>query len=177
MASVSPSTPPAAGNYRPGDYWTFAVRAGEIANPAVLLDHAPPTGVVYHRVALAEIDWTGRRNTNISGTIEDCRKRFRPLTNQKICCTFLIGDGVTSFGDFNSLEEAAAHLPAGGGELCLLPGLHRANLTLDGRRNVTIHGCEHRSLVLPRNGTPTSPLIQLVDCVGIHIHDLDLHYL
>src|SRR5439155_22828069 len=39
---------------------------------------------------------------------------------------------------------------------------------------VTIHGCEHRSLVLPRNETLTSPLIQLVDCVGVHIHDLDL---
>ena len=92
-------------------------------------------------------------NTAISGTIEDCRKRFRPLTNQKICCTFLIGDGVSSFGDFNSLEEAAAHLPLAGGELCLLPGLHRANLRLDGRRNVTIHGCARRSLVLPRTET------------------------
>jgi hypothetical protein len=107
--------PPAAGNYRPGDYWTFPVRAGEIANPAVLIDHAPPVGIVYHRVPLAEINWTGRHDTRISGSIEDCRRRFRPLTNQKICCTFLIGDGVSSFGDFNSLEEAAAHLPAGGG--------------------------------------------------------------
>ena len=165
---------PAAGKYRPGDYWTFAVRAGEIANPAVLIDDAPPIGIVYHRVPLAEIDWTGRRNTTISGTIEDCRKRFRPLTNQKICCTFLIGDGISSFGDFNSLEEAAAHLPANGGELCLLPGLHRANLALDGRRNITIHGCERRSLVLPRTETRTQPLIRLVDCVGIHVHDLDL---
>jgi hypothetical protein len=166
--------PPAAGDFRPGDYWTFPVRAGEIANPSVLIDAAPPTGVVYHRVPLAEINWTGRRNTTISGTIEDCRKRFRPLTNQKICCTFLIGDGISSFGDFNSLEEAAAHLPAGGGELCLLPGLHRANLTLDGRRNVTIHGCERRSVLLPRTETRIQPIVSLVDCTGIHIRDLDL---
>ena len=60
---------------------------------------------------------------------------------------------MSSFGDFNSLEEAAAHLPAGGGELCLLPGLHRANLRLEGRRNVKIHGCSGRSLVLPRTET------------------------
>ena len=115
-----------------GDYWTFKVRAGEIANLSVLVDTRPPEGIVYHRVPLAEINWTGRLNTDISGTIEDCRKRFRPLTNQKICCTFLVGDGVTSFGDFNSLE-AAAQLPAAGGELCLLPGMHRANLRLEGR--------------------------------------------
>jgi hypothetical protein len=141
---------PAAGNYRSGDYWTFTVRAGEIANPQVLIDDAPPTGIVYHRVPLAEINWTARQNTEISGTIQDCRKRFRPLSNQTICCTFLIGNGVSSYGDFNSLEAAAAHLPAAGGELCLLPGLHRANLRLQGRRNVKIHGCTWRSMVLPR---------------------------
>jgi len=165
---------PAAGNYRPGDYWTFTVRAGEIPNPAILIDHAPPLGIVYHRAPLAEINWTGRRDTRITGTIEDCRRRFRPLIDQKVCCTFLIGDGVTSFGDFNSLEEAAQHLPASGGELCLLPGLHRANLLLDGRRNVTIHGCSHRSLVLPRTETRTSPIIRIVDCVGVKIHNVDL---
>lgn len=165
---------PAAGNYRPGDYWTFSVRAGEIVNPQVLIDDAPPTGIVYHRVPLAEINWTGRRNTEIDGTIEDCRKRFRPLSNQKVCCTFLVGDGVSSFGDFNSLEEAAAHLPAAGGELCLLPGLHRANLRLEGRRNVKIHGCRWRSLVLPRSETRTQPILHFVDCVGIEVCELDL---
>lgn len=165
---------PAPGLYRPGDYWTFKVRAGEIANPQVLIDHAPPVGIVYHRVPLAEIHWTARQDTTISGTIEDCRKRFRPLTNQKTCCTFLIGDGVSSFGDFNSLEEAAAHLPAAGGELCLLPGLHRANLRLQGQRHVKIHGCPWRSLVLPRTETRTQPILHFIDCVGIEVCDLDL---
>jgi hypothetical protein len=165
---------PAAGNYRAGDYWTFAVRAGEIANPAVLVDDAPPVGIVYHRVALAEIDWTGRRNTDISGAIEDCRKRFRPLTNQKICCTFLVGDGVSSFGDFNELEEAARHLPLAGGELCLLPGLHRANLALTGRRNVVIHGCARRSIVLPRTDTRALSILSFTDCDGIEVRELDL---
>ncbi len=165
---------PAAGNYRAGDYWTFTVRAGEITNAQVLIDNAPPTGIVYHRVPLAEINWTARRNTQVSGTIEDCRRRFRPLSNQKICCTYLIGDGVSSFGDFNSLEEAAAHLPAAGGELCLLPGLHRTNLTLEGRRNVTIHGCERRSFVLPRTQTRAQPLLRFIDCDGIRVHGLDL---
>ncbi|HMO47505.1 MAG TPA: hypothetical protein PKB14_15920 [Rubrivivax sp.] len=166
--------PPANGNYRPGDYWTFPLRAGEIANPPVLVDTAPPVGIVYHRVPLAELNWSGRLDTRISGTIEDCRKRFRPLTNQKLCCTFLVGDGVSSFGDFNSLEQAAAHLPAAGGELCLLPGLHRANLRLEGRRSVTIHGCPRRSLLLPRTETRTLPILHFVDCAGIRVHDLDL---
>jgi len=32
---------PAAGNYRPGDYWTFTVRSGEIFNPETLIDDRP----------------------------------------------------------------------------------------------------------------------------------------
>jgi len=164
---------PAAGNYRPGDYWTFTVRAGGIANPQLLVDNAPPVGIVYHRVPLAEINWTDRRNTSLSGSIEDCRVPFGALT-RKTCCTFLIGDGVRTFGDFNSLEAAAAHLPAAGGELCLLPGLHRANLRLDGRRNITIHGCSRRTLVLPRSETRLQPILHLVDCSGIRVHSMDL---
>lgn len=165
---------PAAGNFRHGDYWTFKVRAGEIANPQVLIDDQPPTGIVMHRVPLAEINWTAQLDTSLSGTIEDCRKRFRPLTNQKICCTYLIGNGTTSFGDFNTLEEAAAHLPAAGGELCLLPGVHYANLRLEGRARIKIHGCTWRSTVLPRIATRTEPIFALIDCDGIEVCDLDL---
>ncbi|WP_338761579.1 hypothetical protein [Massilia sp. METH4] len=165
---------PAAGNYRPGDYWTFTVRAGDIANEQVLVDDAPPIGIVYHRVPLAEINWTGRQDTTVSGSIEDCRVPFGPLTARRGCCTFVIGDGVTSFGHFNSLEVAAAHLPAAGGELCLLPGLHRANLRLEGRRNITIHGCARRTLVLPRTQTRFDPIFHFVDCIGIRVHTLDL---
>jgi hypothetical protein len=165
---------PAAGNYRPGDYWTFKLRAGEIANPQVLIDAQPPTGIVMHRAPLAEINWTGRLDTALSGVIEDCRRRFRPLTNQKICCTYLVGNGTTSLGDFNSLEEAAAHLPAAGGELCLLPGVHRANLRLVGKARIRIHGCTWRSTVLPRTETRAQPILAFVDCTGIEVCDLDL---
>lgn len=166
---------PAAGNYRAGDYWTFAVRAGGIDNPQVLVDHAPPAGIVYHRVALAEIGWTARGNTDISGTIEDCRQTFPPLgSRRRGCCTWFVGDGHNSFGDIDSLEEAAARLPAAGGELCLLPGVHRANLRLEGRQNVRIHGCPWRTLLIPRTDTRALPLLHFVDCRGIDIGSLDL---
>lgn len=167
--------PPAAASYRPGDYWTFTVRAGGIDNPLVLVDAAPPAGIVYHRVALAEILWSVGANGEIAGTIEDCRHVFPPLTSaRRGCCTFLIGDGHTSFGDFDSLEEAAAHLPAAGGELCLLPGLHRANLRLEGRRKVRIHGCAWRTMIIPREETRAQPLLHVVDCGDIDIGELDL---
>lgn len=169
--------PPAGSVYRPGDYWVFPVRAGEISNPQTLVNAQPPLGPRLRRVPLAEIYWTAARDTTVSGTIEDCRKRFRPLVNQKVCCSFLVGDGVSSFGDFNSLEEAASHLPASGGELCLLPGTHYANLKLEDMQNVAVRGCTHRSLLFPRPANPNAPVLHIKDCVGIEIRDLDLAHL
>ena len=166
--------PSAATSYRPEDYWTFDLRAGEIANPETLHANAPPQGPLLRRVPLAEINWTGRANTEIDGTIEDCRRRFRPLTNQKVCCTYLVGNGETSFGDFNSLEEAVAHLPAEGGQICLLPGIHMANLTLTGRSRIKIHGCRERTLVLPRQAISADPVIRIEGGSEIEIADLDL---
>lgn len=160
--------------YRPGDYWVFPLRAGEIANDEVLVDHQPPQGPVLRRVPLAEIDWSAERDTDAGGSIEDCRRRFRPLTNQKVCCTLLVGDGMTSFGDFNSLEEAARHLPAAGGELCVLPGTHFANLDLVSRRDIRIHGCPGRTLVLPRQERAAEPILRIRDCRRIEIAGLDL---
>ena len=173
---------PAAASYRAGDYWTFPIRAGEISNPDKPLDKQSPQGVVLRRVALAEITWNAAKNTTThapsdpprAGTIEDCRRRFAPLTNLGSCCRLRVGDGVTTFGDFDSLEEAAEHLPAHGGELCLLGGLHHANLTMQGKANIRIHGCPRQTTVIPRQSGSAKPIVHLIDCVGITICDLDL---
>ncbi len=160
-----------AGSYRPGDYWTFAVRAGDIGNPEILVDDRAPDGPVYRRVPLAELHWTAE---GVADPIDDCRRRFNPLTRQKVCCTLLVGDGLSSFGDFNSLEEAASHLPALGGKLCLLPGLHFANLALSGRSNIRIEGCAHRTWMLPRQATPAEPILSFSNCNDIHVSGLDM---
>ena len=161
-------------DYVAGDFWTFDLRAGEISNPETLFDNAPPVGPTRRRVPLAEILWTGRRNTDISGEIEDCRRRFRPLTNQKLCCTYLVGNGLTTFGDFNSLEEAASHLPPQGGKLCLLPGIHFANLDLTDRHDITIEGCRRRTMVLPRLKKFADPIIRISGGREIEITNLDM---
>ena len=161
-------------SYRPGDYWVFAVRAGEIANPEILLDDQMPHGPVFRRVPLAEINWNALRDSDEGAVIEDCRRRFNPLVRQKVCCTLLVGDGVRSFGDFNSLEEAAAHLPALGGRLCLLPGLHFANLALAGRSNIRVEGCAHQTWLLARPETPAEPILAFSDCNDIHVSGLDM---
>ncbi|MGD9614581.1 MAG: DUF6519 domain-containing protein [Alphaproteobacteria bacterium] len=166
--------PPAGAAYRPGAWWNFEVRAGEIANPEVLVDDAPPKGPSVRRVPLAEIAWTDDQDTALGGGIEDCRRRFRPLTNQKVCCTYLVGNGTTCFGDFNSLEEAAAHLPSAGGKLCLLPGTHFANLSLVERSGVQIEGCRHRTFVLARPESFDQPIVSVRGGQDISVSDLDL---
>jgi hypothetical protein len=165
-----------AGNYQPRDYWTFKVRAGEIANPAVLIDQAPPTGIVYHRVPLAEIDWTAAQNITVSGTIEDCRKPFRSLTQLQNCCTYRVGDGTHSFGDFDSIQAAVDALPTVGGQVCVLPGEYTENIQITNRANIILTGCGLRSRIT--GGPPTeefgeaAPVIHVRGGRNITIADL-----
>lgn len=169
---------PAPGNtnYRAGDYWSFPVRAsGAAFAPPIWPANAPPHGVVYRRVTLAEIVWNAALSATFdAGEIEDCRKIFRPLTNQKICCTFNVGDGVTSFGDFDSIEEALRHLPASGGEICLMPGLHNTNCVIRGREHVTIRGCGVRTKLTPRAEGSTQPIFHVIDSHDIELLHMDL---
>jgi hypothetical protein len=162
-------------NYRPGDYWTFPVRTtGASFDPPIWPTNAPAQGVAYRRVALAVIAWQADRTASFAlGQISDCRHIFRPLTQQKICCSYVVGDGRMSFGDFNSIELALRHLPAAGGEICLLPGLHTTNLMIANRANVTLRGCGARTRVLPREATLEQPIISILDSRRIEIEHID----
>ena len=165
-------------NYLPGDYWTFPVRAaGAVFEPAPWPVKAPPQGILHHRVALGILNWSGPPPVDISfanGEIDDCRRIFRPLTNQKICCTFNVGDGRSSRGDFDSIEEALQHLPASGGEICLLPGLHTTNAVIDGRRNVRIKGCDTKTKVIPRKEGAAQPIFTVRDSQNVVLEHMDL---
>jgi hypothetical protein len=165
-------------NYQPGDYWTFPVRAsGAAFEPPVWPANAPPQGVRHHRVALAILNWNAAPPIAVTlaeGAIDDCRRPFRPLSNQKICCSYIVGDGRTSHGDFDAIEEALQHLPASGGEICLLPGLHQANAVIRGRRNVRIKGCGTRTKVIPRKESVLLPIFSVSDSVSICLEHMDM---
>ncbi|ASC73038.1 uncharacterized protein XM38_040000 [Halomicronema hongdechloris C2206] len=164
---------PAAANYRPGDYWTFPVRAGEVGNPETLIDAQPPAGIHYQRVPLAVLTWNEAQTLSFDNAdIEDCREIFNPLTNQRVCCTFTVGDGRSSHGDFDAIEEALRHLPASGGEICLLPGLHETNAQLDNRHHIKIKGCDKHTRVVPRDRE--APIFQVVDSRCIVLEHMDL---
>ena len=163
-------------SYRPGDYWTFPMRAGEVENLGPFPANAPPEGIVYHRVSLAELDWDGSDNVSRDGrTVEDCRRPVHPLTEQADCCTFRVGDGVHSHGDFTSIQKAVDSLPAEGGEICVLPGTYVENVLIEDRRNVTISGCGGRSRVIsadPPDGQNAPPVFHVADSRSVRISGL-----
>lgn len=134
--------PDGVGKYLPGDYWIFPVRAQGIPNPQVLINAKKPEGIVYYRVPLAEITWASSGGGGFSaGTIEDCRTIVHPLSNVKGCCTFRVGNGVDSIGDFTSIQAAVDALPPEGGEICILPGRYFEHVFIVNKRDIVIHGC------------------------------------
>jgi len=162
---------PAGTNYVAGDYWTFQVRAGEIANPEILIDHKAPKGIHYHRVPLAILTWQDTQNS----TIEDCRHIFQPLTKLATCCTYRVGDGMHSHGDFEKIQDAINSLPPEGGEVCVLPGEYKESITIDKLHNVTIKGCGKRSRVVSPAAAetdPANPIIHVNESQGIAIQSL-----
>ncbi len=115
------------------------------------MDNQPPAGIIYHRVPIAELNWNTAKDVSFAQQeIEDCRQPFRPLTNQKVCCTFSVGDGKRTHGDFNSIEEAIRHLPPTGGKICVLPGIHTANVDIIELHDIQITGCGVHSIVHPQ---------------------------
>jgi len=160
---------PAGANYVPGDYWTFPVRAGEIFNPQVLIDHKAPQGIHYHRVPLAVLEWVS--NTTVVVPIEDCRHLFQPLTRLATCCSYRVGDGMSSWGDFDKIQDAINALPAGGGEICVLPGEYKENLRVVERKSVTIKGCGKRSRLVAEKDEPA---VLIKDSQFIRIESLGI---
>ena len=161
--------PPAAdnGNYTPGDYWTFPVRtAGYEFDPALWPNNAPPDGVHCHRVPLAILNWQDASGTTLTAPqdIFDCRHVFQPLAQLNGCCSFTVGDGMQSHGDFSTIQEAIDHLPEKGGEICLLPGIYPENIVIETKHDITIKGCGSNSEIIgdPAADSGALPVVSIL---------------
>ncbi len=162
-------------NYRPGDYWTFPVRAAGLGSDTAWPSNAPPQGIQLHRVPLAILEWQADGTASYAaGQIDDCRKVFPPLTRQGVCCIYRVGDGRTSHGDFDSIQEAVDALPKAGGEVCLLPGVHEAGVVIRDRYNVTVRGCGIRTKVVPDRVRDTDPLFAVIDSEEVVLVSMDM---
>lgn len=161
-------------NYTPGDFWTFPVRAaGAVGfNTDVWPSNAPPEGLYCHRAPLAILHWDSVIPVSITapGAIHDCRRVFRPLTRLDNCCSYTVGDGLHSHGDFDSIQIAINHLPATGGRICVLPGEYRENILIS-KNNIEIHGCGVRAHLM---ADTDAPAIRILDASNITIQGLQI---
>ncbi|MCG8327012.1 MAG: right-handed parallel beta-helix repeat-containing protein [Chitinophagales bacterium] len=187
LKSYTPGIPVVLGNtgirvtifgddHQPNDYWVIGTRP-ETPDQALPWSLENPGGVVPHgvrqyRAPLAIVRWYWEDQEVKGRIIRDCRKTFRPLTDLESCCTFHVGDGITSFGDFDSIEEALLNLPASGGEICVLPGQHEANFSIRNRQNIKISGCGVRSIISPRKDNVSAPIASLHNVQNITIESL-----
>lgn len=155
------------------DHWIIAARP-ESPNrvvPWVLETGRSPHGYRRFYAPLAVIEWTVSGGEAIGKIDHDCRETFPPLTRLRSCCTYTVGDGVNSFGTFTRIQEAIDHLPANGGEVCILPGIYEENTVIINRRNITVHGCGRRT-ILRTAGNSTNPVIRIQDSQRIVIKSL-----
>ena len=163
----------------PETYWIIAARP-ETPNKVVpwqLEVGLPPHGVRRFYAPLALIRWSVNATGDVVGeVIRDCRRTFRPLTELHVCCTYFVGDGVHTHGDFNSIEEAIKHLPPQGGRICVLPGEHTANATLTNLQNIHIIGCGVHTIVHPHPNANNvaAPIFKIESCQNIQIENMTL---
>jgi hypothetical protein len=177
-------------NFKTGDYWTFTART---ANGKVdELSKVLPQGIKHHYCELAVISWQpsmAGATTGVNGTVLcDCRKVIRPLTNSS-CCMMTVGDGVSSFGDFSSIQKAIDAITgrigcgSGGGTVCILPGVHKLDETVTikgyGREMVgsslevpptaiIISGCGPQTRIIgPVRGE--GPAFQVENCISVYL--------
>ena len=135
-------------NLRKNDFWIIAVRP-ETPNAVVpweLSTGRAPHGVRRWIAPLGIIHWPGG-GVGPAEIIDDCRPTFLPLTKIKGCCSYTVGDGTHSFGNFSKIQTAIDALPASGGQVCVLQGIYNESVRINGRVAITVHGCGPRTRV------------------------------
>jgi hypothetical protein len=160
---------------RPGDHWVIAARpeAPDQIVPWRLLNGREAHGYRRFFAPLGLIAWIPSGDTFTGTVIDDCRETFLPLTRLKGCCTHTVGDGLNSYGRFQSIQAAIDALPPQGGEVCVLPGTHVGPVLISGKQNVKLHGCGPRSRVVPAGGS-FDTLVRVEQSSGVEISSLAL---
>ncbi len=154
-------------------HWIVAVRpeTPNVFVPWELSDGRAPHGVRRWIAPLGIIRWpAGGGSLEV---LDDCRPTFLPLTRIKGCCSYTVGDGTHSFGNFSKIQDAVNALPPRGGEVCVLPGVYDESVVIEQRVGIRIHGCGPRTRVCAGelNEVP-QPAFRIADCDGIILDDM-----
>jgi hypothetical protein len=138
------------GEFRTRDHWMFFARTAD--GSVEKLDAAPPRGIYHHYARLSIV--------NFPNSATDCRTPWPPATAAEecgCCCTCTVGDGVESFGQYSSINDAINALPASGGEVCILPGRYFECVIIHERRDVVLRGCGWQTRIASPSLKPPPP--------------------
>jgi len=152
---------PAGGEYRAGDYWTFAARVAD--GSIEPLDRAPPRGIHHHYARLAVV------TLPVSET--DCRVLWPPEAAGESCdCTVCVHPEGHNAGTA-TIQQAIDSIRQRGGSVCLDAGTYRLEtpLNLEGARSIRIRGQGWRTLL---QGTAAGPLMRIVQGLGVTVENL-----
>jgi hypothetical protein len=160
-----------------GDHWIIAART---ATPTQLVpwdllgNLVPPHGPRRFYCPLGMLRWvTEDPPLESLPVIHSCRRPFRPLTHLRDCCNVTVGDGVTSFGDYTSIQTAINALPTNSpGKVCILPGIYEERVVITNRSDLVLEGCGPRTLLRtpPLNST-SGGLVTLMQCKGVTLRN------
>lgn len=118
------------GAFTVGNFWSFDARTAD--GSVEILAAAPPFGIHHHYAKLAIV------TLGSSPGATDCRNPWSCGEQHACgCCVCTVGEG----GQYSSINQALAALPATGGEVCILPGRYFERVLVNGLSNVVIRGC------------------------------------
>lgn len=145
-------------NLRPNDFWIIAARpeTPNVFVPWELSIGRPPHGVRRWIAPLGVIHWPAPNAP--PEVIDDCRPTFLPLTRLKGCCSYTVGDGTHSYGNFTSIQDAVNALPPSGGQVCVLAGIYDESVLVDQRVAIRVHGCGSETRVRAAADPNNTPL-------------------
>lgn len=161
-----------------GDYWILAARPAAPTQvvPWTLKSEEAPHGPRRFYCPLALLHWSVPAGAVRTVAIDSCRRTFRPLTQQKGCCTVTVGDDNKSYGDYTSINAALAAIPEDQpGKICILPGVYKERVVIRNRRDLVIEGCGGDSVIRTPTVDPTSEgLITISSSTNITVKDLKI---
>jgi hypothetical protein len=145
------NTSSSGGSFNVGDFWTFAARTAD--GMVEELVKAPPRGIHHHYAKLSVVTFSS------PASYPDCRTPWTcSVQGDCGCCICTVGDGVESFGQFTSINQAIQSLPTTGGEVCILPGRYYEYVVINDLSDVVIRGCGSQTrLASPSMKPGTTP--------------------
>ena len=134
-----------------GDFWVAALRPDSTDRPVLPFDlfngnGLPPDGPKHFYAPLAFL--SGQQGNAVDDN-SDCRPLIRPLADGQPggCTTVTVGDCRTSFGQFDSIQDAIDALPTEGGVVTILPGLYQQLVVIQDRPGVILEGCGEETVL------------------------------